>query len=133
MKRVLCFLIAVLMFAGLVGCASMGKGKSAAKLIVDTPEVVMSKKAVVNLSGQGFKAGEEVAILFKAVDGNTSDIGFALDPQPVADDAGVWATTWKCGRFISKKLIKAGTYTLKAADADYNVLAEATVTFISGK
>lgn len=127
--------MAMTMFVGLVGCASLGigQGKSDAKLIVDTPTVTMSKKATVGLSGQGFKPGEEVVILFTAVDGVVSDIGFALDPQPVADEAGAWTTTWKCGRFISKKLIKEGTYTLKAAAADYNILAEATVAFISGK
>ncbi len=125
----------VFFIAGLAGCAGlgMGKGKGAQKLIVETPIVTMSKKAKVGLSGQGFKPGEEVAILLTAVDGVVSDIGFALDPQPVADKSGAWTTTWKCGRFIQKKLIKAGTYTLKAADADYNVLAEATVTFAAGK
>ena len=135
MKRVLCVVMVVFMVAGLAGCAGlgMGQGKSAPKLIVETPEVTMSKKAKVSLSGQGFKPGEEVAILFTAVDGVVSDIGFALDPQPVADKKGAWATTWKCGRFIQKKLIKEGTYTLKATDTDYNALAEATVTFISGK
>lgn len=135
MKRVLCVVMVVFMVAGLAGCAGlgMGQGKSAPKLIVETPKVTMSKQAKVSLSGQGFKPGEEVAILFTAVDGVVSDIGFALDPQPFADKKGAWATTWKCGRFINKKLIKEGTYTLKATDTDYNALAEATVTFISGK
>jgi hypothetical protein len=121
------------LIAGVVACAGMGKGKSNAKLMVETPTVTMGKEAVVNLSGQGFKPGEEVVILFTADDGVVSDIGFALDPQPVADNSGAWATAWKCGRFISKKPIKEGTYTLKAADADYNVLAEAGITFAAGK
>ncbi|MDJ0811841.1 MAG: hypothetical protein QNJ02_16440 [Desulfobacterales bacterium] len=129
MKRVFCILTVAFVIAGLVGCASTGKDKSSAKMMVEPASVAMSKKAVVGLSGQGFAPGEEVVILFTAVDGVVSDIGFALDPQPMADDTGAWATTWKCGRFISKKLIKEGSYTLKAADAEYNVLAEATVTF----
>ena len=107
----------------------MGTGGSTEKLMVDPPKVTMSKKATVSLSGQGFKPNEEVVILFTAVDGVVSDIGFALDPQPVADQTGAWTTTWKCGRFISKKLIKEGTYILKAADAEYNTLAEAKVMF----
>ncbi len=129
MKRVFCILTVAFVIAGLVGCASTGKDKSSAKMMVEPASVAMSKKAVVGLSGQWFAPGEEVVILFTAVDGVVSDIGFALDPQPMADDTGAWATTWKCGRFISKKLIKEGSYTLKAADAEYNVLAEATVTF----
>lgn len=132
MKKIFCILTVAFVMVGLVGCASTGKGKSNAKLMIDPPTVTMSKKATVNLSGQGFMPGEEVVILFTAVDGVVSDIGFALDPQPVVDESGAWTTTWKCGRFISKKLIKEGSYTLKAADAEYNVLTEATVMFKAG-
>ena len=121
----------MVLIVGLVGCATTGAGgsKSAAQLVVVTPEVALSKKATVDLKGEKFTPNQEVALLFIAVDGVMSDINFAVDPQPVADETGTWTTTWKCGRFVSKKLIKAGTYTIKAADVDYNVLAEATITF----
>ena len=135
MKRLTYGMIALILIVGFVGYATLGlgKGKSAAKLVVVTPKVMLSKKATVNLKGEGFKPGQEVALLFTAVDGITSDIGFALKPQPVVDKTGTWAATWSCGRFVKKKLIKEGTYTLKAVDEDYNVLAEATVTFYAGK
>ena len=118
-------------YTQLTGCAATGsKGsKSNAVLTVVTPEVALSKKATVDLKGMGFTPNQEVALLFVDVNGVTSDITFAVDPQPVADQNGAWAATWDCGRFVSRKLIKAGTYTIKAADEDYNVLAEATVTF----
>ncbi len=131
MKRLLGVAAAMVLF--MAATVVMAQNPSAAKLVVDTPQVTLSKKTVVQLSGHGFKPGQEIAVLFTAVDGVLSDIGFALDPAPVADQDGNWKTTWKCGRFIKKKLIKAGTYTLKAADTDYNVMAEATVTFVSGK
>ena len=131
MKKLLVGLTVMTLIAGLVGCATTGTGgsKSEAQLMVVTPEVALSKKATVDLKGEKFMPNQEVALLFIDVDGVMSDINFAVDPQPVADEAGSWATTWNCGRFVSKKLIKAGTYTIKAADVDYNVLAEATITF----
>jgi hypothetical protein len=131
MKKLLVGMAVMVLIVGLVGCATFDAilGKSAPRLLVVTPEVALSKKATVDLKGENFKPDQEVALLFISVDGVTSDIGFAVDPQPVADETGTWTTTWKCGRFISKKLIKAGNYTIKAADVDYNVLAEATVSF----
>lgn len=130
MKKLLVGMIALVLIAGVTGCATIGiGGDPAPKLIVVTPKVELSKKATVDLKGEDFKPDQEVALLFIAVDGVMSDIGFAVEPQPVADKTGTWTTTWSCGRFVSKKLIKAGTYTIKAADVDYNVLAEATVSF----
>jgi hypothetical protein len=128
MKKLLVGMAIMVLIVGLVGCATFDAilGKSAPRLLVVTPEVVLSKKATVDLKGENFTPDQEVALLFISVDGVMSDIGFAVDPQPVADE---WTTTWKCGRFVSKKLIKAGNYTIKAVDVDYNVLAEATVSF----
>ena len=131
MKKLCVRMAAMVLIVGLVVCTTFGSAgsKSAPQLVVVTPEVELSKKATVDLKGVNFMPDQEVALLFIDVDGVTSDIGFAVDPQPVADKTGTWATTWNCGRFVSRKLIKAGTYTIKAADVDYNVLAEATVTF----
>lgn len=74
MKRVFCILTVAIVIAGLVAGGSMAKGKSTEKMMVDPAQVMMSKKATVNLSGQGFKPGEEVVILFTAVDGIGPDI-----------------------------------------------------------
>ncbi|MBC7359740.1 MAG: hypothetical protein H5U10_14510 [Desulfacinum sp.] len=126
MKRIVFVLLALV-----VGVAAQAAAEPAFQ--ADPAQVVLDKKAEVHLKGTGFPAGLEVAILLVSHDGVTSDIGFALEPEPKADEAGDWAVVWKCGRFVSKKLVKAGTYTLKAADPDYNVLAETTVTFVPGK
>ena len=135
MKKLWVAMATMVLIVGLVGCATFGAGgsKPAPQLVVVTPEVELSKKATVDLQGVNFTPDQEVALLFIDVNGVTSDIGFAVDPQPVADKTGSWATTWKCGRFVSRKLIKAGTYTIKAADVDYNVLAEATINFHAKK
>jgi hypothetical protein len=134
MKKLLVGMIALVLVAGLAGCATLGiGGEPAPKLIVVTPKVALSKKATVDLKGENFKPDQEVALLFIDVNGVMSDINFAVDPQPVADENGTWATTWNCSRFISRKLIKAGTQIIKAADADYNVLAEASITFYAAE
>ena len=131
MKKLLVAMATMVLIVGLVGCTTFGAGgsKPAPQLVVVTPEVELSKKATVELKGLNFAPDQEVALLFTDVNGVMSDISFAVDPQTVADKTGAWTATWNCGRFVSRKLIKAGTYTIKAADVDYNVLSEATVTF----
>jgi len=127
-------------FAGCAGSADNNKGASKASvgesagslspIVAATPKVALSKKAVVQFSGKGFKAGQEVTILFKGDDGVMSDIGYALKPKPVADEKGNWKTTWKCGRFVKKKLIKEGTYSFEITDKEYEALAKTKVKFV---
>jgi len=145
MKKLIGGLTAVVLVAGLVGCSTMGPGKGAAKeglalpsepgptVMAGTPVVKMSKKSVVVIMGTGFKPGQEVRILFTTWDGVRADIGYAIKPQPVANKVGAWVTTWKCGRFVRKKLIKQGAYTLTVTDAEYNPIAHAPVAFVKAK
>jgi hypothetical protein len=90
MKKLLVGMAIMVLIVGLVGCATFDAilGKSAPRLLVVTPEVVLSKKATVDLKGENFTPDQEVALLFISVDGVMSDIGFAVDPQPVADETG---------------------------------------------
>ncbi|SFM38760.1 hypothetical protein [Thermodesulforhabdus norvegica] len=99
------------------------------KFWVEPAQVKLGKKVEVRLKGSGFSPGQELAILFVADDGVITDISFALDKTPIADDKGNWEVVWDCSRFISKKIIRAGSYTLKVTDPDYSVLAETVVTF----
>ena len=93
--------------------------------------IKMSKKATAAISGKGFKPGQELIILFTAKDGLQSDIGYALKPAPKGDSSGAWSTTWKCGRFIAKKLVKAGgSYKITVTDSEFNPIAQSSVTFI---
>lgn len=145
MKNMLFKVLAVSLVIGLIsltGCATM-KGKEAAKeeamqadngalgpvAFVATPNVAMDKKAKMVIMGTGFKPGQELVLLFTDANGVLTDIGYALKPAPKADATGTWGTTWSCGRFISKKLIKKGAYTITVADSDYNTLAVAPVNF----
>jgi hypothetical protein len=126
-------ILTILMMASLVfmGCAhSDSSVEGPAPTVEVASPVKMSKKATTTIKGQGFKPGQEVNLLFTAKDGIESDIGYALEPAPKPDESGTWSTTWKCGRFISKKLVMAGkSYKIAVTDAEYNPLAQTFVSF----
>ena len=107
------------------GCA----GGPTGTLNVTTPAVDLAKETSVSFQGSGFRPGQEVTILYTDPNGIQTDIGYALDPPPVADDNGAWSTKWKAKRFIQKKLIKAGDYTFTVTDAEYTPIDSATVNF----
>ena len=117
------------------GCSSVGSGKGTSMQPSATVEVAvpvkMSNEATATISGKGFKPGQELIILFTANDGLQSDIGYALKPAPKGDSSGAWRTTWKCGHFIAKKLVKAGgSYKITVTDSEFNPIAHTFVKFI---
>ena len=115
----------------LMGCAhSDSSVEGPAPTVEVASPVKMSKKATTTIKGQGFKPGQEGNLLFTAKDGIESDIGYALEPAPKADESGTWSTTWKCGRFIARKLVLEGkSYKIAVTDAEYNPLAHTFVSF----
>ncbi len=100
-------------------------------IAIATPMVKMDKKATVVIMGAGFSPGQEVKLIFTTNDGSKGDIGYALKPPPVANAVGTWMTTWSCGRYIAKKLIKPGAYSVMATDSEYGFLAHAPLVFYS--
>ena len=132
MKRMIGFsMVAVFLLTGLLSCVASNSKESGPKPIAQVAEPVkMSKKAKVAINGSGFKPGQEVYIVLTDKNGIESDIGYALKPPPKADGAGNWTTMWSCGRFIARKLVKAGDYKLTVTDMEYNTLTQATVTFV---
>jgi hypothetical protein len=120
----------VLVFGGFSFLYSHGSaaGQAAPTVELSGP-VKMSKKASVPIQGKGFKPGQAVGIILTDKDGIQTDIGYALKPEPKADEFGNWSTIWKCGDF--GKLVKPDTaYTLTVTDMDYNPLASTTVSFV---
>lgn len=100
-------------------------------LVVAQPMVEMVKDAEVYIQGLGFKPDQELAILFTDASGATADLEAYLDPAPVVTNAkGEFSTTWKCGRYISKKLIKPGVTTIRVTDSDYTLLAHDSIAFL---
>ena len=138
MKRLMYGLMALIVVVGMVGYGTMGLGEEGLAqpgptVMVATPNVKMGSKAKITIVGTGFKPGQEVSLLFTTMDGVQADIGYALKPKPVANKIGAWATTWSCGRYIKKKLIKQGAYAITVADSEYNILAHAPVAFYKAK
>ena len=137
MKRLAGGILAVMLVIGLLVIGLMEglavSGEPGPTVMVGTPVVKMSKKATAVIMGTGFKPGQEVRILLTTWDGVRSDVGYALKPEPVANELGAWVTTWSCGRFIAKKLVKEGAYTLTVTDAEYNPIAHAPIAFAAAK
>jgi hypothetical protein len=147
MKKLILKLTVIALVVGLIGfigCAPKAgkvakKEKMAPKkklgpvVVMATPNVLMHKKAKVVIMGTGFKKKKAVNILFTTRDGVQSDIGYALKPSPKADKTGTWGTTWSAGRYVGRKLIKGGAYTLTITDSDYNIITKAPVNFYQAK
>ena len=141
MKKLLYALTTVVIMIGLVGLspslvmdtATAQGTASSPKVTMGTPMVKMDSKAKAVIMGTGFKPGQEISVLFTDVDGVQADIGYALKPAPKANKIGAWVSTWSCGRYVAKKLIKAGAYTITVADTDYNVIDTTPVSFYKAK
>ena len=138
MKKLIWGLVAVILVAGLVigtsvgvtGASPAGQSNPGPTVTVATPVLEISKNAQVVIMGSGFEPGQEVNIVFTDVSGVRADIATELDPAPVANDVGCWATAWTgCGRYCSKKLIKEGVYVITVTDVEYKALATAAVAF----
>lgn len=127
-------IIAIIVVMGMVGLTALVYNKATAdelapKAIVATPFVKMGSKVNVVVMGTGFKPGEEVRLLFTSADGVQADIGYALKPAPKANKIGSWVTVWNASRYVKRKIIKGGAYTITVVDSDYNVLTHAPVAF----
>jgi len=141
MKRMVYAAVLGGLITGLVGYGLVNSNEAIAEerlasvpgpiVTVATPMVKMDPKADVVIMGAGFQSGQEVKLLFTTMDGSKGDIGYALKPPPVANSIGTWMTTWSCGRYIAKKLIKPGAHTVTATDSEYNFLSHAPVVFYS--
>jgi hypothetical protein len=150
MKRIFLTLMVVFLIFGLIGftgCAKKTEKSAAMKetsgamkmkglgpvVSMGTPLVMMAGKKTkpVVIIGTGFKPKEEIRVLFTTQDGLQSDIGYALKPEPKPNQSGTWGTSWGAGRYVARKLIKGGVYTITAADSDYNPIASTVVTFVN--
>ena len=130
MKKNLVFGLMALMITALIGCAGLGD-RTKTTFRMDAEKIVkLDKKGAAQITGNGFIPGSEVILLFVTDDGVQSDIGYALEPAPRADNDGSWITTWSYGRFVKKKMVKEGKYLISAVDEDFNVLCEASIEFV---
>lgn len=141
MKKTIIVPLTLILVIGLFGCANMTGGKSSAVsashpapiVVMGTPMVPLDNKAEAVIMGAGFQPGQEVFLLITDANGIKSDIEYALKPVPKANAAGTWSTTWSCGRYVKKKLVKEGAYVITVTDTKYEPLAHVPVTFYMAK
>lgn len=143
MKKIIGYFTLLIFVVGLVGFTNFNllspnesiAGELGPVVVVSTPLVNMAgkKTAGVVIGGTGFKPNQEIHILFTAQNGVQSDIGAYIKPELKVDKSGTWGTTWNAGRYVRRKLIKGGTYTLTVTDSEYKPLAMAPVGFIKNK
>ena len=129
MKKWMCWAAAILGVLGLsVSAGADSSGSS--PMVSATAMVKMAKDAEVSIMGKGFKPGQEIAILYTDASGATADLEAYLDPKEIkADASGNWSAVWKCGRYISTKLINKGVSAIQVTDSDYTLLAHASISF----
>ena len=111
--------------------AQAGNGKPGPTVTVITPVVELSKTAKVVIMGSGFEPGQEIRLLITTFGetGAKANIGLYLDPEPVPNDIGNWATAFDCNRYVSKKLVTEAVYHITVTDAQYNALGRAPFAF----
>ena len=136
LKVPLLLLVVLALLVGGVGtlAASPTKSNPTPTLVIEPSHILkLGSGTKVAIMGSGYEPGQEIRILITQSDGSKSDIGAQLDPEPVANDDGVWGTAWTVGRFSHKKIAAAGIYVMMACDTSYNVLATAPFGYYDSK
>ena len=132
MKKLLYALVTVTITVSLVETVSAQQQVLTAPtptVVVASPMVKLDSKAKISIVGSGFTPGQEISLVFTDVNGIQANIADYLKPEPTPNKSGAWFTTWSCGRYISRKLIKEGAYIITVTDRMYNPLAQAAVAF----
>ena len=139
MKKLLYALLTVTITVSLIGCASTDNKSGSAKqpaftaqtptVVVASPMIKLDKGAKISIVGAGFTPGQEISLVFTDVNGIQANIADYLKPEPMPNKSGAWYTTWSCGRYIQRKLIKEGAYVITVTDRMYTPLAQAAVAF----
>jgi hypothetical protein len=130
---VLFFVVGLMGFNGsnILGQRQCLAAEEAPVIMTATPYVMMASKKTkpVVIMGMNFKPGQTVRLLFTNSDGVQSDIGYALKPEPKANNIGTFSTTWACARYVQRKIVKGGAYKISVTDEDYNPIAHTVVYF----
>jgi hypothetical protein len=114
-----------------LGCAGMSDEVKKPKMsfVVTTPVVELNPNARVTMYGTGFAPKQEVQLLFVDASGGSSIIMVeTLNPKPVPNKEGAWATVWNCGGDYLKT-IAIGTAMISVIDKELEILAQAPVVF----
>ena len=104
--------------------------------ITVTPSVVEYKSGVsVLISGSGLAPKQKLKLFVFSMGGLPSGIHYMVKPQPLPNDFGAFASIWKPGREISRKLLEPlpMVYTLSVEDDKGKTLCTTPLLFCDPK
>jgi hypothetical protein len=137
--------IALVFLFSLISCTTSSSSKKGPKEgetfsksmpnIIVTPEVAEYKKGVkILIAGSGFEPAQKVK-LFINMGGVRSGIHFMVQPEPIPNELGAFASIWTPDREISNKLLEPlpTLYTLTVEDSNGMVLCTGFLAFCDPK
>jgi len=95
-------------------------------------KVPYERNAQVFISGSGFKPKQELGLRIM-MGGVLSDVSFLVNPQPVTNENGSFATVWSLNREIRGKLLKMGALDMTVVDENGNELTKGKLNFVAAK
>ena len=122
-----------LTFAKSASAPSEAEALSAAPVRASVPNLVVTPMIVpldgdsqVILAGSGFEPGQEISVFIRDPRyGALSDLRGLVDPEPLVNEQGSWASAWTFGRYISRGIFTEGLYQIWVADENGVALASA--------
>lgn len=106
--------------------------KEQPQLVVSPVPIPYQRKVRVMIAGSGFEPKQEIALQIE-LGGVPTDISYMLEPRPVPNEFGAFASTWIVDGEIQGKLLSPTAYTLRAEDENGFILAHAPLVFAAEK
>lgn len=97
--------------------------------VVVIPAVVpLAAETQIVIMGSDYIPGQKIKILVREPQaGSTVNMASQVDPTPIPNDQGCWATTWTLGRYASRGVYTEGVYFIHVTDENLNSLASAPI------
>jgi hypothetical protein len=86
--------------------------------VVISPWIVpLDGDSQVIIAGSDFEPGQKISIMIRDISyGTLNDISSSVDPEPVANEQGAWASVWTLDRFASRGIFTEGLYRIRITD-----------------
>lgn len=92
-------------------------------VIAPSPILKLDAKTQVTILGSGFAPKQAIRLEITHIDGTRSEITDALEPAPLTNADGAFATRWTVGDYSNSKLAGPQVFQMTATDSEFKVLA----------